>query len=82
MIAPPELLILCDYQDKYIQSGSGSVLCCRQKVFMRFLFCDIIDLFHFLRFDRPYVHVWLIDRNKYLSALAKTTSTLGDRGLD
>lgn len=49
---------------------------------MRFLFCDIIDLFHFLRFDRPYVHVWLIDRNKYLSALAKTTSTLGDRRLD
>jgi hypothetical protein len=50
-------------------------------VFMRFLFCDIIDLFHFLRFYRPHVHVWLIDRNKYLSAFAKTTSTLDDRKL-
>lgn len=82
MIAPPELLILCDGQDKYVQSGLGSVLCCRQKVFMRFLFCDIIDLFHFLRFDRPHVHVWLIDRNKYLSAFAKTASTLDHRTLN
>ena len=78
MIAPPDLLILCDDQYKYIQSGSESVLCYRQKVFMRFLFCDIIYSFHFLRFDRPYIHVWLIDRKKYLSAFAKTTSTLDD----